>query len=101
MEAVLAGVKRTGALQKPVSTGKTRLTAIIWWQLEDKIAPGQKTHGAAGQEIVQIGVLILEDGVIILISSQRIAGNIQLIQHAVLLQAAVGEQTNGRSPVVK
>jgi hypothetical protein len=48
------------------------------------IAHGHRILGASHREIPQIGAQILADGVIILILSQRIAGSILAIQHAIM-----------------
>ena len=95
----LAGVNRIGVLQKVVLM-EIELIVIILWLLMVKIALGLLILGVAGQEIQLIGAAVKEDGVTILILSQKTAGSTQATQHA-LLEIALGDLINGVSLSVR
>ena len=93
----VAGARETGRLQRCV-WGRTRLHAMQQMHLD---ATGRPIRGAAAMGQVLTGALIMGDGVIILTSSQRIAGSTLLLHHATLQTAAAGKPTSGASLCVR
>ena len=59
------------------------------------------THGVMDLEKELNGVKQMEDGVTIMISSQRVVGRNMKIPHVALLLDAVGELIHGHNPIVK